>query len=99
MTLVMLLTATQVYWDSSGFTVELKCSTDVRVSPLSVWLMDTLPLLPSSVTTVPSTTFIQVMLGSGMANTVQVTVAEKVTFSVSIDGVTVTFGGSAGKNI
>ena len=37
------------------------------------------------------------MLGNGMANTVQVIVAEKVTFSVSLfDGVTVTFGGSAG---
>ena len=60
--------------------------------------MNTLPSLPSSVTTVPSTTFIQVMLGSGMANTVQVTVAEKVTFSVSFDGVTVTFGGSAENN-
>ena len=94
MTLVMLLTATHVYTDSSGFTVLLKCNTEVRVLSMSVWLMNTRPVSPSSVTVKSSVCLIQVMLDNGIENTLQVTVAEKVTLTESVGGVTVTLGGS-----
>ena len=52
-------------------------------------------LCGSSETIESSTSLIHVIIGRGMAKTVQVRVALKVTFTVSSsDGVTVTLGGS-----
>lgn len=97
-TLVILFTATQVYKDSSPLTVSVKFKMETRVWMKSIWVR--VIRLDCSVTNEPSDTLIQEITGNGIAKTVQVNVAVNVTLTVSsVDGDSVTFGGSKNHKI
>ena len=64
---------------------------DVRVFPESVWDMENLPPLA---TTEELRSSVQVMVGGGRANTLQVMLTVSVMLTTWLSGLTVTEGGS-----